>query len=120
MRLFILLIVFLISFANTSFGQVLESVSEASTTKKELKKMIIYGSDTCHFCTDTKAYLKERKIDFIYYDVDVNLLKQREMVIKIQKAGVSLDNVSLPVVEKNGKLLMNNGNFDNFLKGLTD
>ena len=120
MRLFILSIVFLMSFISTSFGQVLESVSEASTTKKELKKMIIYGSDTCHFCTDTKAYLKERKVDFIYYDVDVNLVKQREMVVKIQKAGMSLDNLSLPVIEKNGNLLMNNGDFDTFLKGLID
>lgn len=120
MRLFILSIVFLMSFNNTSFGQVLESVSKEKTTEKELKRLIIYGSDTCHYCIDTKAYLKERKVDFIYYDVDVNLVKQREMVVKIQKAGMSLDNLSLPVIEKNGNLLMNNGDFDTFLKGLID
>lgn len=120
MRLFIFSIVFIMSFTNASFGQVLESVSEVKTTKNELKKMIIYGSDTCHYCLDTKVYLEERKVGFIYYDVDVNLLKQREMLIKMQKANIPVDDLSLPVIEKNGELLMNNGNFDNFLKGLID
>jgi glutaredoxin len=118
MKAFIFSIVFIVAMTPSSFGQVSESVSDSVTIKKELKKMIIYGSDTCHYCLDTKAYLKERKIEFSYYDVDVNLLKQREMLIKMQKTNMSVDNLSLPVVEKNGKLFMNNGDFDNFLKGL--
>jgi len=120
MKAFIFSIVFIVVLVNASFGQVLQQASDAATTKKELKKMIVYGSDTCHFCLDTKAYLKEIKIDFIYYDVDINLLKQREMLIKLQKAGIPVDNLSLPVIHMNGKLFMNDGNFNTFLKRLID
>ncbi len=69
MRAFIFSIVFIVALTKVSFGQVSESVS--LTTKTELKKMILYGSDTCHYCLDTKAYLRERKIDFIYFDVEI-------------------------------------------------
>jgi len=121
MKAFIFSIVFIVALTNTSFGQVSELVSDSFTkTKKELKNIIIYGSDTCHYCLDTKAYLKERKIDFIYYDVDVNLVKQREMLIKMQKAGISTDNLSLPVIHKSGTLFMNSGDFDKFLKRLIE
>jgi glutaredoxin 3 len=120
MKAFVFSIVLILTLTQVSFGQVLESLSDSLTTQKELKKLIVYGSDTCHYCLDTKAYLKKIKIDFIYYDVDVNLLRQREMVIKIKKAGLSLDNLSLPVIEKNGDLLMNSGDFDTFLKRLID
>lgn len=116
MRAFIFAIVVIMASNNICFSQ----VSDSLTTKIEYKKLIIYGSDTCHYCIDTKAYLKERKIDFIYYDVDVNLLKQREMLIKIQKSGMSIDNLSLPVIHKNDTLFMNDGNFDTFLKRLID
>ncbi|PKQ45367.1 glutaredoxin family protein [Confluentibacter flavum] len=118
MKAFIFSIVFIVALTNVSFGQVLGSVSDSLTPKKELKKMIIYGSDTCHYCLDTKAYLKERKIDFIYYDVDVNLLKQREILMKLKKAGMPVDNLSLPIIDKNGKLFINTGNFNAFLKRL--
>lgn len=118
MRVFIFSFVCIIALTKLSFGQVTDLVLNTETSQKELKKMIVYGSDTCHYCIDTKAYLKERKIDFIYYDVDVNLLKQREMLIKIQKAGLSLDNLSLPVIYLSGKLLMNSNDFESFLKKL--
>lgn len=118
MKAFVFSIVFVIALTNTSFGQVSETVSDTLTIEKELKKIIIYGSDTCHYCLDTKTYLKKKKIDFIYYDVDVNLLKQREMLIKLQKAGISVDNLSLPVVDLYGKLVMNSDDFENFLNKL--
>ena len=119
MKAFIFSIVFIITLGEFSFGQVVEfGLKDNLTSQKDLKKMIVYGSDTCHYCIDTKAYLKEKKIDFIYYDVDVNLLKQREMLVKMQKADMPVDNLSLPVVDINGKLVMNNGSFENFLKKL--
>lgn len=118
MKAFIYSIVFILSITNVSFGQVSNSKLGSGTELKKSKKMIVYGSDTCHYCIDTKAYLKERNIDFIYYDVDVNLLKQREMLIKLQKAGVPVDNLSLPVVDLGEKLVMNGANFENFLKKL--
>ncbi len=118
MKSFIFSIGFIITLTHVSFGQVSDSVSKTAFEQKQSKKVIIYGSDTCHYCIDTKAYLKEKKIDFTYYDVDVNLLKQREMLIKLQKAGIPVDNLSLPVVDLNGKLVMNRSNFKVFLKKL--
>lgn len=112
MKYLVLIIVFLVS---------LESSSQDLNNDTKLQKqdiIIVYGSDTCHYCIDTKTYLKERKIDFTYYDVDVNLEKQREMLIKLQKAGFSVDNLSLPVADLQDKLIMNSGNFEEFLKKL--
>lgn len=108
--------VLLLVFTNLSYGQIATSASVIE--KKETKKMIVYGSDTCHYCLDAKAYLIERKIDFIYYDVDLNLVKQREMLVKLQKAGISVDNLSLPVVDVQGKMLMNDASFEVFLEKL--
>ena len=81
-------------------------------------KIIVYGSDTCHYCLDTKAYLKEKKVDFIYYDVDVNLVKQQEMLLKLQKANISIETLNLPVIDKKGDIFTNGDNFDTFLKRL--
>jgi len=113
MKYLVLIFAFFVSLASSS--QNLESAIKFD--KQE--KIIVYGSDTCHYCIDTKSYLKERKIEFTYYDVDVNLEKQREMLIKLQKAGFSVDSLSLPVVDLNGKLIMNDAaNFEGFLKKL--
>ncbi|KAA5827781.1 glutaredoxin family protein [Algibacter amylolyticus] len=119
MKAFIFSILLIITLGEDCLAQKTEPGLNGSLTAKEnLKKIIVYGSDTCHYCIDTKAYLKSKKIDFTYYDVDVNLLKQREMVIKLQKAGISLDNLSLPIVDLYGKLIMNNTDFEDFLKKL--
>lgn len=118
MRTFILTIVITLMAGQVTFGQTkkLDSLSEENT---KTNKIIVYGSDTCHYCIDTKAYLKEKNIEFTYYDVDINLLKQREMLIKLQNAGISVESLSLPVVDLQGKLIMNSNNFDGFLKKLT-
>lgn len=119
MKAFIFSILLMITLGKDCLAQKTEpGVKGDLTAKENLKKIIVYGSDTCHYCIDTKAYLKSKKIDFTYYDVDVNLLKQREMVIKLQKAGVSLDNLSLPVVDFYDKLIMNGADFEGFLKKL--
>lgn len=117
MRISLVLIVFVLTIGQDVFSQTKSSDSVA-VDKEKTNKMVVYGSDTCHYCIDTKKYLKEKKIDFIYYDVDINLQRQREMVIKLQKANISLDNLSLPVVDLNGQLIMNGGDFDDFLKKL--
>lgn len=119
MKAFIFSILLMVTFGEDGYGQIEKSdLNNKVVAQKQTKKLIVYGSDTCHYCIDTKAYLKERSIDFIYYDVDVNLLKQREMLIKLQKAGISVDNLSLPVVDLGEKLVMNGANFENFLKKL--
>ncbi|WP_298550042.1 glutaredoxin family protein [uncultured Algibacter sp.] len=116
MKALIFSILVMVTFGEDSYGQLKNS--DLNNTISSQNKLIVYGSDTCHYCIDTKAYLKERNVDFIYYDVDVNLLKQREMILKLQKAGISLDNLSLPVVDLGEKLVMNGANFENFLKKL--
>ncbi|MFD2726593.1 glutaredoxin family protein [Hyunsoonleella rubra] len=82
--------------------------------------LIVYGSDTCHYCIDTKAYLKKHKIAFVYFDVDQDMAKEREMLEKLRKNNIPLHNLSLPVVEKEGEIIMNNvANFEGFLKSLS-
>ncbi len=120
MRGFILTIVFTVTLSQLAFSQAKHSDKKVV---KELKAndIIVYGSDTCHYCIETKEFLKEKQIEFIYYDVDVNLEKQNEMVEKLQKAGISLDAISLPIVDLQGKLKMNNvANFEGFLKSLIE
>jgi glutaredoxin len=120
MRTFILSLVFAITFGSGSYGQVTKAgLNNNLIPQEELKKIIVYGSDTCHYCIDTKAYLNAKNIAFTYYDVDVNILKQREMLLKLQHAGISVDNLSLPIVDLQGELIMNGNNFEEFLKKLT-
>ena len=116
---------FVLSFVFALIGQGAYSQTKPvdSVAIKSLKtnKLIVYGSDTCHYCIDAKSFLKEKNIAFTYYDVDVNLEKQNEMIVKLQKSGISLDAISLPIVDLNGKLIMNNvSDFDGFLKKLIE
>ena len=83
---------------------------------QEKKTIIVYGSDTCHYCTDTKAFLKEKNVKFIYFDVDVNLEKQQEMINKLMKANIDVSSLNLPVIDKGGELFTNGNDFSEFLK----
>ena len=85
-------------------------------SKKE--KMIVYGSDSCHSCLDTKAFLKEKNIKFTYYDIDINKVKEQEMLVKLQKNNISIHTLSLPVVDNKGDVFLNKGNLQEFLKVL--
>lgn len=93
-----------------------EVVHQNKESKKQ--KMIVYGSDSCHSCLDTKAFLKEKNIKFTYYDIDVNKNKEQEMLVKLQKANISIQTLSLPVVDNRGDVFLNKGNFKEFLKVL--
>lgn len=90
---------------------------EVRQQNKESKKeiMIVYGSDSCHSCLDTKAFLKEKNIKFTYYDIDVNKVKEQEMLVKLQKANISTYTLSLPVIDNKGDLFLNKGNLKEFL-----
>jgi glutaredoxin len=89
--------------------------SLAKKTQKQ-EKIIVYGSDTCHYCIDTKAYLKEKNINFIYYDIDLNKAKETEMITKLTNASISVASLSLPVIDYKGDIFLNKGNFEEFLK----
>lgn len=99
-----------------------DSTSQFAKTKveQEKSKMIIYGSNTCHYCIDAKDYLSENKIEFIFYDIDVNILKQIEMIEKLSKANIPTSSINLPIVDKGGVIVMNSGNFNDFLKTITN
>lgn len=88
------------------------------TKESKTEKIIVYGSDSCHSCIDTKAFLKEKHIKFIYYDIDINKKKEQEMLVKLQKANISIDILSLPVIDNKGAIFLNEGNFKEFIKTL--
>lgn len=80
------------------------------------EKIIVYGSNSCHYCVDTKTFLKEKNIDFTYYDIDVNKAKEQEMLVKLKKANIPVYTLSLPVIDNKGDVFLNTGNFKEFLK----
>lgn len=86
--------------------------------KEKSTAIIIYGSYECHHCIETKVYLKEKKISFVFYDIDKNPEALNEMLSKLRNANVSTSNLGIPVVDKNGILFSNNGDFQEFLKKL--
>ena len=92
--------------------------AQEASKKNKTEKMIVYGSDSCHSCLDTKTFLKEKNVDFIYYDIDVNKKKEEEMLVKLQKANISIYTLSLPVVDNKGDVFLNKGNLKEFLKVL--
>lgn len=91
-----------------------EVVHQTKESKKE--KIIVYGSDSCHSCLDTKAFLNDKKIEFTYYDIDVNKEKEQEMLVKLQKANISIHTLNLPVIDNKGAIFLNKGNLEEFLK----
>lgn len=82
------------------------------------KAIIIYGSDDCHHCIDTKAYLKKNNIEFVFFDIDKNAVALKEMLAKLKNAGISTSNLGIPVIDKQGFIFTNNGVFEEFLKKL--
>jgi len=80
--------------------------------------IIIYGSDECHHCLETKQFLKEKNIAFVFYDIDKDPVALREMLTKLRNADISTSNLGIPVVDKKGVLFSNNGDFKEFLKKL--
>lgn len=89
-------------------------------TNQTAKSIIVYGSDTCHYCLDTKKYLKEKQITFVYFDVDINEEKQKEMLFKLHKAKISSSNLNLPVIDKDGEIFTNSNPFEAFLKKIIE
>ena len=82
---------------------------------KNNTEIIIYGSDQCHHCIDTKAYLKEKNIEFVFHDIDKDMEALKEMLDKLKKANISSSNLVIPVVDKKGEIIINNGDFQDFL-----
>ena len=88
--------------------------------KSNVEGLVIYGSNDCHHCIDTKKYLDDHNVAFIFYDIDKNPDALKEMLTKLRAAGISTSNLGIPVVDKKGTLYTNNGVFEEFLKKLIE
>lgn len=82
------------------------------------KPIIVYGSNQCHHCLETKEFLTKKNIAFIFFDIDTDSVALHEMLKKVKTAGMSTSNLGIPVIDKNGTLFSNNGVFEDFLKKL--
>lgn len=111
-----ILLFFMFGFTSVLLSQNKENTKKTTETKK--KVIFIYGSADCHYCIDAKNILIEKKIDFIFYDIDTDKVALNEMLTKLQHAKISTQNLGIPVVDKYGELFLNNTTFDDFLKKL--
>ncbi len=80
----------------------LEEIREKK--KKEIqenssKKVTVYSTPTCPYCTMVKTFLKEQNVDFEDVDVSRDRQKAIEMVRKSGQSGV-------PVTEVNGRMVV--------------
>jgi glutaredoxin len=95
-------------------------LSQENKTKSEQKAILIYGSDTCHYCVDTKKYAEDHQLKFIYFDIDKDEKALKEMLTKLRQNNISTANLNLPVVDKNGLVFTNEIDFSSFLKKLIE
>ena len=52
------------------------------------KEILIYSTPTCHFCTMTKDFLKEKGIVYTDINVSEDAAKRQEMIEKSGQMGV--------------------------------
>ena len=114
MRKFVFIIVLLV-LHNNGNAQI---NAKSELVVEKTKTIIIYGSPDCHYCTASKNLLIEHKIPFVFFDIDTNKEALNEMLSKLKKANISLNNLGIPVIDKYGEIFTNNVNFDDFLKKL--
>lgn len=93
--------------------------SQDNKTQSKQQTIIIYGSDSCHYCVDAKKYATEHHLNFVYLDVDKDENALKEMLQKLRANNISTSNLNLPVVDKNGIVFTNEADFNVFLKKLT-
>ncbi len=64
-----------------------------------MKKITIYSTPTCHFCSLAKDYFAENNMPFEAFDVASDLPKRKEMVEKSGQLGV-------PVIVIDGEVIV--------------
>ena len=62
-------------------------------------KVEIYSTPACHFCQLAKEWFKEKKIDFVEYNVAADIEKRKEMMEITGQLGV-------PVIKINEDILI--------------
>lgn len=63
------------------------------------KKVTVFSTPTCPFCTRAKQFLKENKIQFEDIDVSVDQARAEEMINRTGQMGV-------PVIEVDGQIVV--------------
>jgi len=63
------------------------------------KKVTVYSTPTCPYCTMAKDFLKENKIEFEDVDVSNDQKRAQEMVEKSGQMGV-------PVIDVDGEIIV--------------
>ncbi len=61
--------------------------------------VIVYSTPTCPYCNLAKQYFKEKKVEFVDFDVSRDHEKAHEMIQKSGQQGV-------PVIDINGKIII--------------
>ncbi len=64
-----------------------------------MKKVLVYSTQSCPYCTMVKDFLKDKKIDFEDIDVGTDHDKAEEMVKKSGQMGV-------PVIDIEGEIII--------------
>ncbi len=62
-------------------------------------KVEIYSTPTCTYCRMAKEYFKKNNIDYIEYDVALDVAKRQEMLDRTHQMGV-------PVIIIDGKVVI--------------
>ncbi len=69
------------------------------TTTKTTKKITVYSTPTCTYCTYTKDYLTKKGVVFTDIDVSRNQVAAQEMIQKSGQMGV-------PVIDIEGEIVV--------------
>ena len=75
-------------------------------TSLQTDQVVIYGSNSCSHCIDLKKDLDSVKIEYTFYDVELDKEKEKEMVDLLNKYK-SDGYVRFPLVEVNSRQLIN-------------
>ena len=65
----------------------------------------VYGRNTCSVTNQTKAFLTERHIEFIYFNIDDKAVAAG-LHQRMEHQGISTRHYNLPVVDFSGKLMV--------------
>jgi glutaredoxin 3 len=90
----------------------------AKSQKSSQNTCIVYGSNTCHHCIETKKFLSSQGVSFDFYDIDEDTVALRKMLSELHKRGISTKNLGIPVVFFKEEVFMNNIPFEQFLDKL--
>lgn len=63
-----------------------------------MEKIIVYSTQSCHFCKEVKEFLDKNKITYTLIDVGTDASKRREMIEKSNQMGVPVITVGEEVV----------------------